>query len=40
VDDLKRNIEGAKSVGLIGIHFQNPLQVRQELNKLLNGDTG
>ena len=40
VDDLKRNIEGAKRVGLIGIHFQNPLQVRQELNKLLNGDTG
>jgi putative hydrolase of the HAD superfamily len=40
VDDMQRNIEGAKSVGLVGIHFQNPLQLRGELDKLLNGDTG
>jgi len=40
VDDMQRNIEGAKNVGLVGIHFQNPLQVRHDLDNLLNGDTG
>jgi epoxide hydrolase-like predicted phosphatase len=40
VDDMQRNIEGAKSVGLVGIHFQNPLQVRCDIDSLLNGDTG
>ena len=40
VDDMQRNIEGAKSVGLIGIHFLNPLQVRHDIDNLLSGGTG
>ena len=40
VDDMQRNIEGAKNVGLVGIHFKNPLQVRGEVDNLLSGDTG
>ena len=40
VDDMQRNIEAAKNVGLVGIHFQNPLQVRGEVDNLLSGDTG
>ncbi len=31
IDDSLRNIEGAKSVGLPGIHFQSPEQLRKEL---------
>jgi len=40
VDDMKRNIEGAKNVGLVGIHFQNPLQVIGDLDNLLSRNTG
>jgi len=40
VDDMQRNIKGARSVGLVGIHFQNPLQVRHDLDNLLSGETG
>ncbi len=31
IDDSLRNIEGAKAVGLPGIHFQSPEQLRKEL---------
>jgi epoxide hydrolase-like predicted phosphatase len=40
VDDMRRNIEGAKRVGLIGIHFQNPSQVRHDIENLLSSETG
>jgi epoxide hydrolase-like predicted phosphatase len=36
VDDMYRNVQGAKSIGLLGIHFQNPDQMRLDLEKLLN----
>lgn len=35
VDDLQANVEGAKSVGLHAIRFQNATQCQQELDQLL-----
>jgi len=40
VDDMLRNIEGAKKVGMLGIHFQNPQQVRLDLEQLLDSHRG
>jgi HAD superfamily hydrolase (TIGR01509 family) len=40
VDDMQRNVEGAKWVGLHGIHFQNPAQIRHDLDNLLSNLTG
>jgi epoxide hydrolase-like predicted phosphatase len=37
VDDMKRNIEGAKAAGLHAIQFQTFLQMRLDLEQLLNG---
>jgi epoxide hydrolase-like predicted phosphatase len=37
VDDMKRNVEGAKAVGLQAIQFQTPQQMRFDLEQLLNG---
>ena len=34
IDDIPTNVEGARAVGLRGIHYQNPDQVRLELTKL------
>jgi 2-haloacid dehalogenase len=34
IDDSLRNIEGAKAVGLPGIHFQSPDQLKGELEKI------
>jgi glucose-1-phosphatase len=34
IDDIRANVEGARAVGLHGIHYQGPEQVRQELTKL------
>ena len=34
IDDILANIEGARAMGLHGIHYQGPEQVRQELTKL------
>ena len=34
IDDSLRNIEGAKAVGLPGIHFQSPEQLKEELGKI------
>lgn len=34
IDDSLRNIEGAKAVGLAGIHFQSPEQLKEELGKI------
>ena len=36
IDDFIENIEGAGEVGIRGILFQNPEQVKMELNKILN----
>jgi putative hydrolase of the HAD superfamily len=35
VDDFQKNIEGAKAVGMQGIHFRDPEQARSELEQLL-----
>ncbi|MBL7875303.1 MAG: HAD family phosphatase [Cyclobacteriaceae bacterium] len=34
IDDSLRNIEGAQAVGLPGIHFQSPEQLKNDLRKL------
>ena len=34
VDDILANVEGARAVGLYGIHYENSDQVHQELTKL------
>jgi putative hydrolase of the HAD superfamily len=36
IDDFSGNIAGAKEIGMHGILFENPEQVKAELNKLLN----
>jgi epoxide hydrolase-like predicted phosphatase len=36
IDDMQRNVEGARAVGLQGIKFQTPQQMRFELEKYLN----
>jgi 2-haloacid dehalogenase len=33
IDDNKRNIEGGLALGLPGIHFQSPEQLKTELIK-------
>ena len=35
VDDFAENVEAARAVGVIAIHFANPAQVRAELQQLL-----
>jgi epoxide hydrolase-like predicted phosphatase len=40
VDDMRRNIDGAKAVGLHAIQFQTPQQMRFDLEQLLNGHKG
>src|SRR5262252_122055 len=34
VDDVQAYVDGARSLGIHGIHYQNPAQLRQELNTL------
>jgi len=34
IDDSLRNIEGAKAVGLPGIHYQSPEQLKKELGRI------
>jgi len=34
IDDVPRNIVGAQAVGIQGIHFQSPSQLKDELQKL------
>jgi 2-haloacid dehalogenase len=34
IDDVIRNIHGAQAVGIAGVHFQSPLQLKSELQKL------
>lgn len=34
IDDNIKNVDGARAVGLPTIHFQNPLQLRQELTHI------
>jgi len=36
IDDVSGNIEGARAAGLSAIKFQNPLQVHEDLGKLLD----
>jgi glucose-1-phosphatase len=35
IDDMLRNVDGARQVGMQAIHFKNSAQVRQELRALL-----
>ena len=35
IDDNLRNVEGAESLGVKGIHFKNPEQLKNELNQVL-----
>jgi 2-haloacid dehalogenase len=35
IDDSLRNIKAAEAMGIKGIHFKNPLQLREELNILI-----
>jgi epoxide hydrolase-like predicted phosphatase len=37
VDDMQRNVDGAKAVGMLGIRFQTPQQVQDDLEQLLDG---
>jgi|SRR5579871_242052 putative hydrolase of the HAD superfamily len=34
IDDIQQYVEGARSLGIHGIHYQNPTQLREELNSL------
>lgn len=34
IDDSLRNVKGAEAVGITGIHFHNPSQVKEELQRL------
>ena len=34
IDDSLRNVKGAEAVGITGIHFHNPSQLKEELQKL------
>jgi glucose-1-phosphatase len=34
IDDIQAYVEAARSLGIHGIHYQNPQQLRQELNSL------
>jgi glucose-1-phosphatase len=36
VDDVRENIEGAQAVGMAGILFTSPAQVREEINQLID----
>ena len=40
VDDMQRNVDGARWVGLEGICFQNPQQMKLDLERLLNNHKG
>ena len=40
VDDMQRNVDGARRVGLEGICFQNPQQMKLDLERLLNNHKG
>lgn len=40
IDDMPRNIEGARVAGLLGIAFQDPQQMRLDLERMLNGYSG
>jgi 2-haloacid dehalogenase len=34
IDDSLRNVNGAEAVGITGVHFHNPLQAKEELQRL------
>jgi len=40
VDDMQRNVDGARRVGLEGICFQSPQQMKLDLERLLNNHKG
>ena len=35
IDDMERNISGAREVGLHTVHFRDPIQAREELEQIL-----
>ena len=34
IDDVLRNVKGAEAVGIVGVHFQSPQQLKLQLQKL------
>jgi epoxide hydrolase-like predicted phosphatase len=40
VDDMSRNVEGARRAGLHAIQFRNPQQLKQDLDQLLSESQG
>jgi putative hydrolase of the HAD superfamily len=36
VDDFLHNVEAARSLGMHGVRFQNPIQARMEVEQILN----
>ncbi len=40
IDDMQLNVEGARRVGLQGVWFQNPKQIKSNLSSLLDGNMG
>ncbi len=34
IDDSLRNVKGAEAVGITGIHFHNPSQLKEELQRI------
>ena len=36
IDDNLRNIKAAEELGIKGIHFHTPAQLKEELKKILN----
>ncbi len=40
VDDMARNVEAAWAIGMHAFQFHTPMQIRREIEQLLNGDCG
>jgi epoxide hydrolase-like predicted phosphatase len=38
IDDFQHNIEGARAVGMHGVHFRSPEQARADLERILDGE--
>jgi glucose-1-phosphatase len=35
VDDMPKNVEGARAVGMVGVHFTDSLKTREEIERLI-----
>ncbi|MBI4770685.1 MAG: HAD family phosphatase, partial [Chloroflexi bacterium] len=36
VDDMLPNVEGARAVGMLGVHFADPVKAREEISRLIH----